>query len=315
VLGRQIYTLYDDLPTPAEVSGYVDRLNVSLDTLPPRAANVADQLLTEAAERIRNNFDVANTQTTDLVFDSFLTLLNAVGFILGFLIIPAWLLMVLQDQRKGAQAVQRVLPAAVRPDVLAVWRILDRAFRTFLEGQVLLALFTAVCLYVGLVFFETIGLPLAQTKLAAAFFMGVLQLVPVIGPAVIIGIVLLNGLLTGFTTKVFVFLGLYLFVLFLVKQTAEPRIERKLVKIHPALLVMVVVALSEFGILWILVAAPITAVFRDLFVYLYGRLSNPPRPAGLLPDEPAPANAAADQPISDHIPLAYRHGRAARRPS
>lgn len=317
ILSRQIYNAYTGLPSQEEIHQYIGQLDSSLDTLPPAVAGVAHDLLTGSADRVRSNIEVASAEKVDIFFNGILTLFNAVGFILGFLVIPAWLLLVLQDQRAGAQAVQRMLPRRLLPDIMALWRIIDRAFRTFLEGQVFLAVFVSVCLYIGLTFFATVGLPLTQTRLAAAVFAGVLQLIPTIGPAIVIGIILLSGFFTGFQLEFFILLGLYVFVLFLVKRVAEPRIEQRLIKIHPALLVMVVVALSEFGLLWILLAAPITAVCYDLFMYVYGRLSDPPRPAGLLPDEPLPQPPAISSRPSgpEAIPLAYRHGRAARRSS
>lgn len=45
------------------------------------------------------------------------------------------------------------------------------------------------------------------------------------------------------------------------------------------------IILSQFGPLWIILAAPLAAVVRDLFRYAYSRLDDPPRPAGFLPGE------------------------------
>jgi predicted PurR-regulated permease PerM len=69
----------------------------------------------------------------------------------------------------------------------------------------------------------------------------------------------------------------------------SPRIEQRHVDIHPAVLALVVVLASQFGPLGLVLAAPIALVARDLFRYMYGRLAEPPRPAGLLPGEPARA--------------------------
>jgi hypothetical protein len=44
------------------------------------------------------------------------------------------------------------------------------------------------------------------------------------------------------------------------------------------------IALSQLGLIWILLAAPLAAVTRDVFRYVYGRLQDPPLPAGVLPD-------------------------------
>jgi hypothetical protein len=57
------------------------------------------------------------------------------------------------------------------------------------------------------------------------------------------------------------------------------------IDIHPAIFVILLVLLSQFGFFWVLVAAPLSIVLRDLFVYAYGRLSDPPRPAGVAPGE------------------------------
>jgi hypothetical protein len=54
---------------------------------------------------------------------------------------------------------------------------------------------------------------------------------------------------------------------------------------HPAIFVIVLVLLSQFGFLWVLIAAPFSIVVRDLFRYVYGRLSDPPTPAGVAPGE------------------------------
>jgi len=63
-------------------------------------------------------------------------------------------------------------------------------------------------------------------------------------------------------------------------------IARRTVDIHPAILVVLLVLLSQFGFIWVLLGAPLAVSARDLFRYAYGRLSDPPRPAGVMPDSP-----------------------------
>jgi hypothetical protein len=55
-----------------------------------------------------------------------------------------------------------------------------------------------------------------------------------------------------------------------------------------------VLIMGRYGIVWIILAAPVAALARDLFLYVYRRFGDPPRPAGMLPGEPVPASAAAD---------------------
>ncbi|HUM71248.1 MAG TPA: AI-2E family transporter, partial [Chloroflexota bacterium] len=75
---------------------------------------------------------------------------------------------------------------------------------------------------------------------------------------------------------------------------------------------------------WVLAAAPITAVFRDVFRYVYGRLSDPPLPAGVLPGRPPQILPDSrlfgpfipnepPPPTETPVPIAYRRSRALRR--
>jgi hypothetical protein len=64
---------------------------------------------------------------------------------------------------------------------------------------------------------------------------------------------------------------------------------------HPAILVPAIVALTQFGLIWLFLAGPLVAIVDDLVRYAHGRLSEPPKPAGVIPGE-APAAAQASAP-------------------
>ena len=64
-----------------------------------------------------------------------LGLFEALSFFLGLLVIPTWLLTVVTGQRRAAQEIDRTLPAWLRPDFWAVVRIFDRAFGAFIRGS------------------------------------------------------------------------------------------------------------------------------------------------------------------------------------
>jgi len=103
----------------------------------------------------------------------------------------------------------------------------------------------------------------------------------------------------------------YIAVQWLAGRSVASRLERRVVDLHPALLVMAIAALSQFGFLWLLLAAPLVAVARDLFRYTSGRLGDPPLPAGIVPWEAASYRnasqaAAARRAVSQRAPPAYR---------
>jgi predicted PurR-regulated permease PerM len=52
-----------------------------------------------------------------------------------------------------------------------------------------------------------------------------------------------------------------------------PRIIGESVGIHPAILTVVLIAMGQvFGLLGVILAAPLSAIARDLFIYTYRRL-------------------------------------------
>jgi hypothetical protein len=83
----------------------------------------------------------------------------------------------------------------------------------------------------------------------------------------------------------------------------ETRISRGVLDVHPGLLIPAIVVLSQFGFIWLLAAAPIMAITRDLVRYANGRLGDPAAPAGVLPGERRKASTVA---ITRATPSVYR---------
>src|SRR5207247_2356050 len=77
---------------------------------------------------------------------------------------------------------------------------------------------------------------------------------------------------------------------FLRNRLLSPLFASDSVKIHPAILVVILVIASQFGLIWLFLGAPLTQITYDLYRYVYGRVSEPPRPAGLMPEEPLPTS-------------------------
>jgi AI-2E family transporter len=157
-----------------------------------------------------------------------------------------------------------------------------------------------------------VGYPVVLAAVAALF-----QLVPQLGP--LVSAVL--GALVGFSASPgtgLAVLGLYYLVQRLVGASVGSRVERRVSDLHPSILVLVIVALSQLGWQWIFLAAPVTAVARDLWRYAFGRLGDPPRPAGALPraevaEAAGTARAAgADMLAPRALPLVYRRAQETR---
>jgi predicted PurR-regulated permease PerM len=150
-----------------------------------------------------------------------------------------------------------------------------------------------------------------------AMIAGLTQLIPSIGP--FLGVI--PAMLVGLSISVqfsLMILALYIVIQWFIINFVYARVERDIIDAHPAILILILVALSQFGFWWILLATPITAVVRDLFRYAYGRFAEPPRPAGLLPGEPLPAKTSM-QPANTipgrRLALGYRRQRDLSQPN
>jgi predicted PurR-regulated permease PerM len=77
-----------------------------------------------------------------------------------------------------------------------------------------------------------------------------------------------------------------------------PRIIGESVGVHPAILTVVLISMGQvFGLLGVVLAAPLTAISRDLFVYVYRRLDGlSPAAARHMISAEGPANEAAMTP-------------------
>jgi predicted PurR-regulated permease PerM len=313
VMGQQIFRLSQLLPDREAIQQFADDLRQWYRSLPESQQVLVTNLFDQLGESVRLNLEVYFSQVVDLTIQTVLNLVNTVAFVLGFLVVPAWLLAVLKDQRSGVETIDRILPEWMRADFWAFVRIADRTFRAFIDGQLVLGIIVGLLVYAGLVVLEELGANLADYKLLLALFAGLMQLIPSVGP-IIAGVVFFAAGAMVSLESGLILLALYFVVGQLVARFAAPHLERRYMDIHPAVLVLAIVALSEFGVFWVLLAAPVTAVLRDTYRYISGRLSEPPKPAGVLPAaaETEGMVSTEPEPSTIRVPLAYRRGRARR---
>jgi predicted PurR-regulated permease PerM len=303
-LVSQTVALLQRIPPDATLTDLSDWLILRIRFLPPNLEAIVTNAINTTTGRLQENLRALAPALFSP--NALLGLLNAVGFILGLIVLPTWLLTVLKDQPRARRSLVKALPGGLRADFLAAIRILDRSFGTFFRGQVLVALAVGLATYLGLRFLTRLGAPDSPYLVTFAVLAGLLQLIPEIGPLVNILFVGLIAYRINPMLALYV-VALYLGIQFLVNRLVKDRIEQRIIDVNPALLVLVIVALSQLGVFWLFLAAPVAGVARDLFRYAYGRLSDPPRPAGILPGEPLPV--AGQKPVAQpkrRVPQVYR---------
>ncbi|WP_084568748.1 AI-2E family transporter [Chloroflexus sp. Y-396-1] len=307
----QIADLIRSLPDIATIQREANRLleeyEQLLASLPPAVQSEVQNAIASAASEglstLRANFVNYLQSIGQFLVNSVLSVVNTVTFLLGFFLIPFWLFYVLMDQRAGRDYLDRMIHPRLRADFWAMITIIDHDLSGYLRGQLILGTSVGLAAWIGLTALNMAGMKIPYTVLLAVVA-GITELVPVIGP--IIGAIpaILLGLSDSPTTALAVTI-LYIAIQQLENHILVPRIIGESVGVHPAILMVVLVVCSQvFGLLGAILSAPLSAMARDLFLYLYGRLSDPPSPAGVLPERLRPlvmpvqpeATKAAEQP-------------------
>ena len=198
------------------------------------------------------------------------TVSGTISFIIGLIVIPFWLFYLLNDESQVKEGVMGVLPEQFRLDFRCMFSLIDDVLSAYIRGQLLLCVFVGGMATLSLLI---IGVPFA---LILGLIAGIFEILPYVGPilgaipAVIVALLIDPGK------------ALWVAIAFFAIQQVEnlllvPRIAGKSVKLHPALVMVVLVIGNELLGFWgMLIAVPVTAVIRDIFKYLYLRFKDEP---------------------------------------
>ena len=298
----QAQLLISYIPSVDEADALRDRWLASYRAaLPESIRQPIDDAVNAALATAEANATGYVQRLVALVGASLLRVVNTVTFLLGFLIIPIWLFYVINDGQQGRAFLNRILHPRIRPDFWNVWRMVNKVFSDYIRGQLILGLAIGLMSGLGLLLLRLLGF---ETKyiLILAIIAGVTELIPILGPilgaipAILIALLGTDDPLRN-TLAV---LALYVVIQQLENNFLVPRIVGESVGVHPAILTVLLIAMGQvFGLLGVILSAPLAALSRDLFVYAYKRIGRvPPRAAlrGVFAEKAEVDMNAVDQP-------------------
>jgi predicted PurR-regulated permease PerM len=306
VYGVAIFVIIEALnltlqPLVAQVRAFIDalpdlitRLQAQLDRLgavyrglelPPAVRDAVDQW-------------IRNLRAGNFGFDPgiIMPILRATtGFltaVLGFLVVPVWSFYLLKDRPVLAEAFDRSLPSEWRADVKAVLGLVERVFRQWIRGQLVLGLAVGIATFGGLLVLAAAVDPIfGRYAILLAVIAGIFELLPIIGPILSAIPAILIGATAGLEAAVAAFL-LYLAIQQIENTLLVPKIQGDAVELHPSVVILaLIVGGSIAGLLGAILALPVTAALRDVYRYLFRRLSAPeavPTPPGVHASMTAP---------------------------
>ncbi len=245
------------------VNSWIEQLLAQYQLLPAEWQAQADKVLGDLNTRAMAIVQQALQGTVVVIT-------YTVSLLLGILIIPFWVFFVLKDYRLLQQALLDAIPGLIRPDFQNIALIADRILGAYLRGQLLLGIIIGSVTTIGL------GIMGVNYALVLGVVAGLFELIPNIGP--LLGAI--PAVLVALAQRPSLALAVLVFAL-IIQQLENlfltPRVVGSSLRLHPAVVMFVLILGSELGgIVGLFLAPLLTALARDVFRYLYYRFQDQP---------------------------------------
>ncbi len=225
------------------------------EQFPPEMRQQVDEFILDAGVALGNFIRDAFVRGVSFIPGTF-------SLMFGFAALPIFLFYILKDSEKLKDGFYSALSPWVAEHTKNIVSIIERVLGRYIRAQLMLGFIVAYFSFVGLLFLR---IPFAP---ALAAFAGLTELIPIIGPWI------------GGAAAVIVTLAvvperaIWVAVLFLVIQLLEnnllvPRIQGGYLRIHPAILIVLLVLGAYVAGFWgILLVAPLTATIVAIYKYV-----------------------------------------------
>ena len=155
-----------------------------------------------------------------------------------------------------------------RDEAAVVMRKVSRILSGYLKGQLILSLATGIIVTIGLTLF---GVPYS---LVIGLLAGVLNVIPWIGPAIT---AVIAGVAASFVGPWYILAGVGTSIAAqqLTEIFVQPRVMSEQVDLHPLLVIFsLLIGGTLFGFTGVLLAIPVAAVTKGLFVYYFEKYTD-----------------------------------------
>jgi len=178
------------------------------------------------------------------------------NFILGLAAVPFFLFYILKDRERIANSLYSSLPVPLGDHVKNIVAILNGVIGRYIRSWLFLGLVVGTLDLIGLLILQ---IPFAPIL---AVFAGMTEVIPTLGPWIGGAVAVLVTLAVA-PTKVAWVAALFLTVQLLENIFLVPRIQASFMKLHPALVILLLVLGAYLAGFWgLLLAVPLTARYR-----------------------------------------------------
>ena len=181
------------------------------------------------------------------------------------------------------QGIKKLIPTAYEDEILSLIRRIIIIWQSFLRGQISLMVIMGILVWLGN---AILGTPQA---LILGILAGLLEVIPSLGPILATIPAVILALFFGSQTSflgldrlehwafALVVIGFYILIQVIENQLLVPYILGDAVDLPPLIVIVgVVIGGSAFGLLGVFLATPVISTSREIFMYLYDKILEPP---------------------------------------
>ncbi len=246
--------------------------------LPPEIAQQAQALLHNAGAVLGSAAQGLLGRAVGLVS-------HTLTIVIAFAVVPMFVFYALKDREQLREGLVSAFPVSVRPHVWNVVSIVNGVFSAWVRGQLVLSLSVGILVFIGL---TLVGAPYA---IWLAVVSGLTESIPTVGA----WLGAIPGVLVALATdpgKAPFVIAVYAGAQIIENVVLIPNIHARYLKLHPIVIMLVLVIGSEIAGLWGVILGPVlAAAIKEVYAYFRD-------PGAMAPSSSAPASPAGAGPLA-----------------
>ncbi|MDD5604478.1 MAG: AI-2E family transporter [Dehalococcoidales bacterium] len=247
---------------PEYISTIMDQLQQWADSfqqqLPPGLQTQVEQLIANLGLQMESILE-------NLAKGGFSFISGTVGALLGFAALPLFLFYIIKDYGQIKNNIYSFLPDWAAEHIRNIALIIDKVLGGYIKATLVLGGIVAIVSFIGL---SILRVPYAP---ALAFFAGITEMVPTIGPWIGGGLAVLVTLSAAPEKAILVVL-LFIGVQLVENNLLVPRVQGSYMRVHPAAVLLLLVLGAHIAGIWgIIISVPIAATLARIVRYIRSR--------------------------------------------
>ncbi|MDD3265208.1 MAG: AI-2E family transporter, partial [Dehalococcoidales bacterium] len=226
--------------------------------LPPGLQTQVEQLIANLGLQMESVLE-------NLARGGFSFISGTVGALLGFAALPLFLFYIVKDYPQIKRNIYSFLPEWAVEHTHNIASIFDKVLGGYIKATLVLGGIVAIMSFIGL---SILRVPYAP---ALAFFAGITEMIPTIGPWIGGALAVLITLSTV-PEKAIIVVLLFVGIQLVENNLLVPRIQASYMRIHPAAVLLLLVLGAHIAGIWgIIISIPIAATVARLIQYIRDR--------------------------------------------